>query len=433
MTVALSFVGTGNYQSTVYQWKGQRCQTNLFPVAVQQFFQPQHLVLCITEGAQQKYRHRLEQALTGKAQLHWIMIPDGKSEEELWEIFRRLVEKLGAIVDASKQAPQRLVLDITHGFRMLPVIALGTVTYFQELLRQKGVSETLGDVQIVYGAFDASVDGNTPVIDVSSFWYMLEWTAALQKVRDTYRFDLLVQTLQYIARRSQGLRQKGKGKIRQQLETFGRKAQELGLAFQFAQPLLVMEKAEDLWQTGTEVQQILGQHSQLLPLMLVFDELQRDFDQLRYANAGQRERRNEALQNTLVQQLYFLHLLRQAQLYPQLALAVREFLITGIALQLGVADIWNRKERKAVAAQLNKAVRQHQRQVLENKLLSSEWITLWSKVPNLRNEIAHIGMGKRDPYPRRLWRWQRLLDEVLEELQPLIKQLQEHQSGGDNE
>ncbi len=82
---------------------------------------------------------------------------------------------------------------------------------------------------------------------------------------------------------------------------------------------------------------------------------------------------------------------------------------------------------------ITEGAQQKYRKELKTNLRFPEWITLWSKVPNLRNEIAHIGMGKRDPYPRRLRWWQRLLDEVLEELQPLIKQLQEHQSGGDNE
>jgi len=101
MTIGLSFIGTGNYHPTTYQWKGQSCRTDLFPVAVQQFFQPQHLILGVTEGAQKKYRQKLEQALTDVEQIRWIMIPDGKSEDELWEIFRRLVKELETIVVSS--------------------------------------------------------------------------------------------------------------------------------------------------------------------------------------------------------------------------------------------------------------------------------------------------------------------------------------------
>ncbi len=81
MTVALPCVGRGNYQSSVYQWKGQRCQTDLFPVAVQQFFQPQHLVLGITAGAQQKYRKELKTNLRFPEWITlWSKVPNLRNE-----------------------------------------------------------------------------------------------------------------------------------------------------------------------------------------------------------------------------------------------------------------------------------------------------------------------------------------------------------------
>ena len=69
-----------------------------------------------------------------------IMIPEGQSTDEIWEIFRIVYEKL--------QEKDELIFDITHGFRSLPMLNMVLINY-AKLLKNITVKG------IYYGAFDA--------------------------------------------------------------------------------------------------------------------------------------------------------------------------------------------------------------------------------------------------------------------------------------
>jgi CRISPR-associated Csx2 family protein len=87
----------------------------------------------------------LSQRLQGHTQIVEVDIPDGKSEEELWEIFEAISKAV--------QEGDEIVFDITHGFRSLPMIAMLTIAYLKQV---KGVKVQ----HVVYGVYERDNHGS---------------------------------------------------------------------------------------------------------------------------------------------------------------------------------------------------------------------------------------------------------------------------------
>lgn len=93
-----------------------------------------------------------------------IDIPMGKNEEEIWQIFD--------IVYGVLQEDDEVYFDLTHGFRYLPMLVLVLANYAKFLKKTKICS-------ITYGNFETrSKDGIAPIIDITAFSTLQDWTAA---------------------------------------------------------------------------------------------------------------------------------------------------------------------------------------------------------------------------------------------------------------
>lgn len=94
-----------------------------------------------------------------------ISIPDGNDEDEIWQIFDIVFEKL--------QDGDELYFDITHGFRYLPmlVLVLGNYAKFLKNIKVKSIT---------YGNFEArnkeAVPNVAPIVDITSFSALQDWT-----------------------------------------------------------------------------------------------------------------------------------------------------------------------------------------------------------------------------------------------------------------
>lgn len=105
--------------------------------------------------------------LCGK--INSVRIPDGNSEDEIWEIFERLYQELGDEED--------VVFDITHSFRSIPMLAMTVINYARDIknCRLSG---------IFYGAYEAApkdiVPKKAPIFDLTSYNDILEWTNAVE-------------------------------------------------------------------------------------------------------------------------------------------------------------------------------------------------------------------------------------------------------------
>jgi len=92
-------------------------------------------------------------------------IPDGKDENEMWEIFSRIFKEI--------KDEDELYLELTHGFRYLPMLLLVLCNYAKFL---KNVSIA----HISYGNFEAKNPETkiTPIVDLLPLAALQDWTYA---------------------------------------------------------------------------------------------------------------------------------------------------------------------------------------------------------------------------------------------------------------
>ncbi|MDY0221312.1 MAG: TIGR02221 family CRISPR-associated protein [Desulfobacterium sp.] len=125
----------------------------------------------ISTGLENRFK-----ALGIDAAIKRIDIPKGDNEEQIWEIFNKVFSTL--------REDEEIVIDITHGFRSLPVLLMTLIGY-SRLLKNISVSG------IYYGAFEVLGDFTAankipederiaPIFDLTSFEKIIEWTQATQ-------------------------------------------------------------------------------------------------------------------------------------------------------------------------------------------------------------------------------------------------------------
>lgn len=227
MTKLVCFLGTSKYYETVYTFQDRECTTCYFPVAAAEFFQPDCILLFVTKAAEDKHLERLRAELGGRFELRPVNIPEGKREEELWELFSKLTSRLGDGDD--------VIFDITFGFRSIPVLATIAASYLR-------VARNVRLQKIVYGAYEAKdQQGKAPVFDLTPFLALLDWTTATYLFLQTGIAAPLVERLRQ-ANWSSGLRAEALEEVTAAMR-LTRPDEARSLAYQFSQALSTLHLA----------------------------------------------------------------------------------------------------------------------------------------------------------------------------------------------
>lgn len=198
--VFASFLGTSNYLATNYFLGDQKVDgVRYIQEALVRMFcadwEESDLVLifCTDEAAKQNWEDKehskaesadqegLQSRLQAlkmqgllKAEVRMCLIPEGFTEDEIWDVFAVVYEQL--------HENDRVWLDITHAFRSIPLFMLVLLNYSQ-FLKQVQLEA------IYYGAFEKLgpaykvremplVERNAPVLDLHSFVALMDWTKA---------------------------------------------------------------------------------------------------------------------------------------------------------------------------------------------------------------------------------------------------------------
>lgn len=190
--VFISVLGTGFYGECIYKFNGF-CSSNTrfiqkatleMLTSGASWTSEDHGYILLTDGARinnwsvkDNVRTNVAESYIGLKEsiedLHLsfpvdgVSIPVGNDENEIWQIFETLFDKL--------QIGDELYFDITHGFRYLPMLLLVLGNYAKFI---KNVTIK----SITYGNYEArkKADGNdvAPIIDVTAFSTLQNWTAA---------------------------------------------------------------------------------------------------------------------------------------------------------------------------------------------------------------------------------------------------------------
>lgn len=129
---------------------------------------------------------KLQEVLGEKSQV--LLIPYGLNATEHYEIFQ-------VLTDALKNLPvgEEVYLDVTHGFRSLPLFSLTSLMYLQDVLQTSVKLK-----KIYYGMLEASgeFDGKTPVVDLSLIFEIQDWIKAAYAFMQFGRGGLVAELLE---------------------------------------------------------------------------------------------------------------------------------------------------------------------------------------------------------------------------------------------
>ncbi|KLU60947.1 CRISPR-associated (Cas) DxTHG family protein [Peptococcaceae bacterium CEB3] len=118
-----------------------------------------------------------------------LHIPDGKNEEEIWEILGLVLEKV---------TPNcRLILDLTHGFRSFSFLFFTAALYLKALRNV--------EIESAYYGMLESPGDEKPLLDISVILDMIEWFYAVRTFRETGQAGNIVKLLEPFGVRPAGV------------------------------------------------------------------------------------------------------------------------------------------------------------------------------------------------------------------------------------
>lgn len=110
-----------------------------------------------------------------------VIISFGTSEEDLWEIFSKILDE----IDENDE----IIFDITHSFRYLPILVFIAINYARIIKKCKlnavyyGAFEVLGAQEKV---MDIPIEErNAPIFDLTSFVDLFDWTIGIDRYLNT--------------------------------------------------------------------------------------------------------------------------------------------------------------------------------------------------------------------------------------------------------
>ncbi len=339
------------------------------------------VVAFLTPTAQKTHAKPLAEEIKKRGhEFRPVCIPEGRSEREIWEIFE--------IISESLAGGERVVLDITHGFRSIPILMLGAVLFLKEA---RGVE--LGGVY--YGAYEARdpSEGIEPVFNLTPLVEMVEWANAVRIFNKYGHADEMGKLLGRI--QDQAFRKTGQSEKPRQLKNLGGCMEGLSLSLAEGLPL---EAGKAAWELGMIDPE--GMRKELsgfaIPGEKLAPRILDSFKDMAIAATKTKGEWKRCLKLDLEE------LLREARLVDwylaqgQVGLALgvmREWMVNRVILAMGLEEHWldYGKARKPAERRLNVLSEMHRdyRELLTaNQAEIGRW---WQAVADRRNAVHHCG------------------------------------------
>ena len=177
--IFISSLGTGDYKPCVYKWRGPTPKPGTVASAtryvqraiVELFGEPafDKCILLVTPESRERHADALTEELRQVVPFDRIALREISSAVEdvsqQWRWFEALLREV--------KCGDRLVIDMTHGFRAVPIVLSAALGYLQ---RTKGVVLE----HVLYGAHDK--DG--VIVDMRDFYVVQEWADAVGRLVD---------------------------------------------------------------------------------------------------------------------------------------------------------------------------------------------------------------------------------------------------------
>lgn len=358
---AISFLGYTRpelpYRETTYVYDGHECATAFMAEATARFFREEidELLVIVTEQAFRQNFADLERALADTVPVRPVPIPSGRDEAELWAMFAAIEQQI---------APgDRIIFDITNGFRSLPVLALLAASFVR-------VARGATVERMVYGAYDATQDGRTPVFDLTPFVRLLDWTTATDAFLRYGRADELARLAGDVP--------------------LARLLRQLTDALQTSRPAEVMERAAGLEAEIASARDAVAPQQQ--PFALLLDRIGAE-----YAGFGLRHPRDRQQALAVLQkQREMISWYIEKGLYVQAMTSAREWIVSLVVYHAG-GDLFAKRDRNEAERLLNNDL--NRPLALDPACVPrlDDVRALWRELRGVRNSLAHAGLAHDAP------------------------------------
>ena len=388
---AFTFLGLGELHESIYTYqRKESCKTRFFAEALVSFFKPETLVVVTTDKASHapvsktdttERLDAIRKLVGSETEVIPITIPEGENEDQLWEIFNTVVGKI--------EDGDRVLFDITHGFRSLPFLTFLALAYV------RNVKSDVEIERVVYGAYEAVERSNPkkPVFDLTPFIGLLDWMGAVAVFQQTGNAQKIAELVEDA--HSQPYRRGLPGpKHLQQLAS--------GLE-NLSDALLTNRIGEKGTQTVaanlvTQLDQAKKEVAKWAqPFGVLFDQIQTTYQPL----AFQDPKKTTDQRENLIRQYQQIRWYERNRQYLQAITLAREWLISYSCYKLGKDWINKRREVEEMMGEWGHAKRQGGK--LPNVEMSAvahgqEAMELFNNLNDLRNDLAHCGM-RFNPIP----------------------------------
>lgn len=172
--IYISFLGAGDYDPAVYYIKHKNkkaYRTNYVQAAELQLSGTDYfdkIFLVMTKTSKKKNFNLLKSELSklGIDKVHGINITEDLNPENHWSWFEEILFHI--------DNGDELTVDLTHGFRIIPIVFSNALNFLQKAKNIKLKS-------VYYGAYESNKD-LSPIIDVKEFYIINEWTDAVSRL-----------------------------------------------------------------------------------------------------------------------------------------------------------------------------------------------------------------------------------------------------------
>lgn len=369
--IAISFLGTSEYKPVKYSFENLTFETPFFQEFIAKKFEPKRIIVFMTEKAKSKNGEKLSALLKTEE----IIIPEGNSENEIWDIFSILTENL--------PENEEYIVDITHGFRSLPVLAIASMLYLR----------TLKNVEIkklLYGAYEAR-DTETniaPVFDLTQFINIIDWTYAVNDFINKGDMSGFKDLLNSVHNLSHINKSENRSK---KLKSAGTALSELTDAFNTIRLEQILETAQNFQKMLPELSEDFKNQIGSKPFGYLVDKINEKLLPLSQAEGKLFSDLGYEAQKSIIK--WYL----DTEQYQKALTLAREFIISRYMMVYADANDKEKIQfftiRENYKDELNNGMKLAQ-QHGHKKDGKGIFYELWEKVIELRNDVNHAGMKK---------------------------------------
>ncbi len=352
-------------------------ETDLVQEAIYHLYHPDEIILCISDPASAG----IAASLTARSvPVRIVWIPSGTDEDQLWTIF--------SLICSEVSPGEEILFDITNGCHSLPFLAFLIASYL------KTVSQVTVTGVIYLPAPDDH--GFSRFVNLLPLMSVLDWIAgvrALTTYTDARPLRLLLSGLQAGLHRTQTIPDPPT-----RLSGWAHLLENFCHAVRLSRPIDALYAAEGIVSGLPEVS---GELDRVAPSLV---PILSSIDPLRPLASPPPDR--ECSIPYLRSQLALIRYQVTSGLYFQAVSLSREVLVSGVMILTGHAGEWLDADlRHEISRTLTGSALARQGKLFEttphsHKVTSlagwEEMVTIWIRVSDLRNDLAHCGMNLRE-------------------------------------